>query len=143
MERLIEFSSNHWILVSSFFAVLGLIFVSFFSIIFKKYGSVSPIQATTMMSHEDAVILDVREPNEFLDGHIINAIHIPVNKINSKLTQLEKHKNKPIIISCRSGNRSAQACNLLSKSGFELIYNLEGGLMAWQDAGLPVKKGKK
>jgi len=56
------------------------------------------------------------------------------------LTELDKFKESPVVICCRSGHRSAQACGQLKKSGFEKIHNLEGGTLAWQDAGLPLNK---
>jgi rhodanese-related sulfurtransferase len=77
---------------------------------------------------------------EYSDGHIINAENIPLNSLNNQLQKLEKYKQHPIIAVCRSGSRSAAACNTLRKAGFEQVYNLRGGMLAWENAGQPVRR---
>jgi rhodanese-related sulfurtransferase len=98
---------------------------------------VSPQQAVMLFNHEDALVLDVREKSEWADGHIANAKHVPLAQIKDRLSDLEKHKDKPIIAVCRSGNRSGHACGILKKAGFEKLHNLTGGMQAWEQAGLP------
>ena len=94
----------------------------------------------TIRGVTNAVVLDVREDNEYLKGHIINSVHIPLSYLSNRIGELDKHKDKPIIVSCRSGQRSGQACAMLKKQGFENVYNLSGGMMAWQNDNLPVTK---
>ena len=101
---------------------------------------VGTLEATQMINHKDAVILDVREDSEFALGHLPNAKHIPLKQLTDRLKELEKFRNKPMIINCRSGARSARACGLLKKQGFENVYNLAGGMNAWSQAGLPIEK---
>ncbi|MBI5329175.1 MAG: rhodanese-like domain-containing protein [Betaproteobacteria bacterium] len=101
---------------------------------------VGPQEAVMLFNHEDALVLDVREPSEWADGHIAKARHIPLGKLKDRLTELEKFKGKPIIAVCRSGNRSGHACGLLKKSGFENLHNLAGGMSAWEQAGLPKER---
>lgn len=100
--------------------------------------SLTPLQATLMINREDALVLDVREPAEWSKGHIPNARHIPLGQIEKRLAELDKFKNRPIIVSCASGNRSSSVCSTLRKAGFEKVYNLAGGLPAWEQAGQPV-----
>ena len=88
----------------------------------------------------DAVVLDVRSMAEFKDGHILNAVNVPLNGLSNNLKQLEKYRDKPIVAVCRSGSRSGSACSLLRKHGFEKVKNLRGGMMAWESASLPVKR---
>jgi rhodanese-related sulfurtransferase len=87
-------------------------------------------------------VLDVREESEYAQGHILNAVHIPLKMLSDKIGRLEKYRNRPIVASCLSGNRSGQACRVLKKNGFEKIHNLKGGISAWQNASLPLIKGK-
>jgi rhodanese-related sulfurtransferase len=101
---------------------------------------VSPQEAVLLFNHEDAMVLDVREQSEWLDGHISKAKHIPLGQLKNRLADLDKFKNKPIVAVCRSGNRSGRACGILKKAGFENVHNLSGGMMAWQQAGLPHEK---
>ena len=141
MEQLIEFTTNHIILTSAFFALLVLLMMDLFSASLRGYQSATPSDATQLINREDALVLDIREDNEYHSGHIVNSVHIPLGHLDKRITELEKHKAKPIIVGCRSGSRSARACSMLKKQGFEHIYNLKGGIMAWQHANLPITKG--
>jgi rhodanese-related sulfurtransferase len=96
--------------------------------------------ALQMINHKNAFILDVRQPEEYKSGHIINATLIPLGSLSSRISELAKYKNKPVIVVCRSGNRSGSACAILAKEGFTEAYNLSGGMMAWQRANLPTRK---
>lgn len=104
-------------------------------------------EAKKMVGKEDVFILDVRSPSEFNSSHIEGAILIPVkNSGGSNLSpdQLlearidEVPKNKKILVYCRSGNRSALASQILVNAGYSQVYNMEGGISAWTDAGYPV-----
>jgi rhodanese-related sulfurtransferase len=139
MEQLLEFAGNHIILVTAFFVVLGMLIFNL-SMGGGGKGNVDPQQATMMINHEDAVVVDVRPMSDFNKGHIVNSINIPFNGFTNQMGQLEKKKKKPIIVSCRSGSQSQSACRQLRKAGFENVYNLRGGIMAWQSANLPVSK---
>ena len=90
------------------------------------------------MSHDNAIIIDVRESSELGNGMIRDAIHIPLGSLKDRVSELEKYKDKPVVMACRSGNRSAHALGILRKSGFTDLYNLKGGVMAWQHASLPL-----
>jgi rhodanese-related sulfurtransferase len=96
--------------------------------------------ALQLINHKDAVVVDVREPDEFKGGHLLNAKHIPLGKLSDRVGELERYRDRPIVVVCRSGNRSATACALLSRQGFTQVYNLSGGVTAWQKAGLPLEK---
>jgi len=109
----------------------------------RGFKEIEPLAAVQMLNHENSIILDVREDSEYKDGHIIDAIHIPLGKLDQRMAELEKFREKSIIVNCRSGHRSSSACAKLRKSGFETIYNLKGGVMAWQSAGLPLQKPTK
>lgn len=101
---------------------------------------IGPQEAVMLFNHQDALILDVRENSEFADGHIAKAKHVPVGQLKTRLSELEKFKDKPIVAVCRSGNRSGHACGVLRKAGFENVYNLAGGMGAWEQANLPREK---
>lgn len=143
MEQIVEFTGNHPGLVIAFGVILGLLVWSFLGESISGIKSVLPQDATLLINHENAIILDVRQESEYVNGHIINSIHIPLNNLATKISSLEKYRNRPIIANCMTGNRSSSACRTLKKHGFEQVYNLKGGVMAWQNANLPIKKGKK
>ncbi|MCU7915485.1 MAG: rhodanese-like domain-containing protein [Candidatus Thiodiazotropha sp. (ex Gloverina cf. vestifex)] len=139
MQQLIEFTMNHWILVTAFVLIAAYLI---YTLTLGDKGAVDPAAATEMINHQQAVVVDVRPSADFHKGHIINAINIPSNGFNNQISTLNKHKDKPIIISCRSGAQSSAACQQLKKSGFEQVYNLKGGILAWQNANLPITRKK-
>jgi rhodanese-related sulfurtransferase len=98
----------------------------------------TPAEATLMMNREDALVLDVRETGEWSSGHIHGARHIALAQLEKRMSELEKFKDRPIIICCASGNRSSSACGQLKKGGFEKVYSLDGGVSAWLTANLPL-----
>lgn len=138
--RYIEFLTNHYVLTGAWIVVAGMLVYSFFSARLRGFSSVQPSLATQLINRENAIILDVREDNEYREGHIINSVHIPVGYLNNRLNELEKHKDQPIIVGCRSGQRSSQACGILKKHGFDKVYNLSGGIMGWKNDNLPLTK---
>ncbi len=101
---------------------------------------VGPQEAVMLFNHQDALVLDVREASEYRDGHIPKAMHIPLRQLKARLKELERHRDRPIVAVCRTGNRSSYACRLLRKAGFERVHNLAGGMVAWEQAGLPSER---
>lgn len=102
---------------------------------------VSPAEAVLLMNRENAIMLDVREENEFATGHIPEAKNIPLSKLTERAGELKKYQQKPVVVNCQGGVRSATACGQLKKAGFTNLYNLKGGINAWNEAKLPVAKG--
>jgi rhodanese-related sulfurtransferase len=89
----------------------------------------------------DFIILDVRTPSEYADGHIEGAINIDFYSSAFEETLKTLDRDDTYLIYCRSGNRSGQARNLMEGLGFAEVYNLSGGINAWQDAGLATVQG--
>lgn len=101
----------------------------------------SPAEATQLINRENAYILDVRGADEFDKGHLPEAKNIPVDKLADRLGELEKFKERAMLVCCAAGIRSAKACGQLKKAGFAKAQSLAGGVDAWVGAGYPVKKG--
>jgi rhodanese-related sulfurtransferase len=139
MEQIFEFAGNHLALTAGLVVVLFLLAQNLLADVGGK-GSVTPQQTTELINRRDAIVIDVRPIADFSKSHIINAINIPASKLQNQLTQLEKHKGVPIVMACRSGAQSSSACKTLIKNGFEEVYNLKGGIMAWESANLPVSR---
>jgi len=106
-------------------------------------SSLSPIEATLKINREDAIVIDVREQNEYVQGHIPNAKHIPLGAIEKRAGELDAFKSKPVILCCAMGSRSSSAAQTLRTLGFEQVFNLQGGISAWQQAGQPVSGKRK
>ncbi len=112
----------------------------------QLFGS-STVQAVSareaqakLNSAEPPFLLDVRQPNEYHAGHIAGAVLIPLGDLHNRATELPQ--DREILCVCRSGSRSGSAARQLAVLGFKSL-NLSGGLLAWQRAGLPVKKGRQ
>ncbi len=106
-------------------------------------NSLTPTQATLLINREDAQIVDVREPAEYAAGHLPESRNIPAARLEERAGELDKFKDTPLILICQTGARSSAACPRLAKLGFAKVSNLGGGLNAWREAGLPLKKGTK
>lgn len=129
--------------------LIGIVVVSglglLWPLLFRPVGkAVNPGEATLLINREEAAVLDVREPAEFAAGHIPEALNIPVAQLGERLGELEKYREKPLIVCCAAGMRSNKACAELKKQGFAHLNNLSGGVDAWVAAGYPLKKaGRK
>lgn len=143
MDQYIEFATNHYLLVFSLVCVIFLLLQDLLSNSFNKFESVSPLIAVTKMNSDNTKVLDIRDANEFVKSHIENAINLPLDKLEERISSLEKHKNQPLIVVCQTGARSVSACKILTKAGFEQVFNLNGGMQSWEDNKLPIKISNK
>jgi len=140
MQQLPTFIANHWELFLALVIIIGLLFGSGLTGRLRGVRRVTPAAAIQLINHEQAKVLDVREANEYTEGHILNSIHIPLTTLEKRVGELEKYRKYPIIVSCRSGSRSENACSSLKKHGYEMVFNLGGGILAWKNANFPVNK---
>lgn len=143
MEQYLEFISNHYLLTLALVVVSYLLLQDFFESAFKKFESLSPLIAVTKMNSDDTVIVDVREPHEYLKAHIENSINIPLRKFSDEISTLEKQKKFPIIVVCQNGSASTTACKELTKANFEHVFNITGGMQSWEDSKFPIKSSTK
>lgn len=139
MDQLIEFVGNNLLLVGAALIVAAMLIHNIATDVGTK-NNIDPHRATELINRQDALVVDVRPMADFNKGHIINARNIPMGSLEKQLAQLEKHKDKPVIVACRSGAQSAVAARQLRKHGFEGVHNLKGGILAWQSANLPVSR---
>jgi rhodanese-related sulfurtransferase len=102
--------------------------------------SVNTLQATQLINREDALVLDVRDAAAYAAGHILGAKNLPLEQLEKRAGELDKHKAKPVIVACDSGTSSTRAVKLLKARGFENAVNLSGGFRAWLQGGLPVER---
>jgi len=94
--------------------------------------------ARKMIEDDQIQVIDVREPNEYAEGHIPGVKLVPLNTLLSRPSDFITHDN--ILFVCQMGQRSALACEMAAAIGMEKIYNLEGGTTAWAKAGLPIER---
>lgn len=135
-----DFLVNNLALVALFLASGALLVWPEISRAAGGASSLGTLEATRLMNQAGTLVLDVREADEFAAGHLPKARHIPLKDLDSRLAELAKFKDKPVIVTCRTGARSGSACRALKKAGFTNVHNLKGGVPAWQQASLPIEK---
>jgi rhodanese-related sulfurtransferase len=135
MDQVFEFVGNHPILIGSFAVLLALFIRNEMA---RGGQSVSAQQLVDLVNREGAVVVDVRDKNEFASGHIVDAINIPLATLENRLSDLEKKKAQPIVIACKMGQHSGSAGTILRKNGFENVRRLTGGIAEWRNQNLPV-----
>ncbi len=141
MQQLLEFSSNHWDMVLALIIILMMLTLNLFGARMRGYRDVAPSEAVRLINQENAQVLDVREEKEFAGGHIVDSQLLPLGQLKARVDELDK--SRPVLAVCRSGQRSGSACAMLRKAGFDNVYNLRGGVMAWAGANLPLQKPAK
>lgn len=137
MAQWIEFVGNHYLLVAAFFMILGALLVTESR---KSGKGVSIHEAVQLINKSAAVVLDVRGVNDFKEGHIVDAINIPVSELNKRLGELDDYRNIPIIVTCAVGQHAGTVGRQLTAAGFSNVVRLSGGISAWRAASLPVIK---
>ena len=140
MDRYLEFILNHYILSLALAVVTFLLIQEFFDTAFKRFDSISPMLAVQKIDDERTIVIDVRESPDFIQGHIVNAINAPLSKLAEQLPNLQNYQKNLLLVTCQTGTRAAAAAKLLTKSGFDHVLILTGGMDAWQnDYKLPIK----
>ncbi len=135
-----DFVIKYWYLFLAFIVVLVMLVLGPVTQLLHGIKNINAWEAVKLINHESAVVVDVSEPQEFKTGHIPDAINIPLGGLAGRVKELEKHKSKPVVFTCRTGNRSSRGAVVLRKQGFEKVYALAGGLAAWEKDNLPLAK---
>jgi|TARA_B100001250_G_scaffold11860_2_gene10339 rhodanese-related sulfurtransferase len=137
MEQLLTFIGNHPLLVS-LFVVLLMLFIR--NEVVRGGPAIATQELVALVNQEEAVILDVRPKEEFGEGHIVGAINIPYDKLDDRFSELNRFKEKALVVVCKMGQHSGAAGLLLKKHGFEKVSRLKGGILEWRGQNLPVTK---
>ncbi len=140
MQQFIEFFGNHTILFMAFFATLGMLIYTEYTRSFSGVAALTPYAATQKLNSGNAIFIDVREDAEYKAGHVLNARNMPVNGLDNRLHELDKFKEKDVVVYCENGMRASKATSKLRKNGFSNLFTLAGGLTAWEKANLPTVK---
>lgn len=139
MEHLGQFITNHWQLWLALIVILLLIFITELITTKKKAKQLSPQSAVDLINNENAVVIDIRDKENYKNGHIIDSINASAEDFDQP--KFNKYKNKPIILVCEKGIQTQSLATKLNTQGYQ-SFVLAGGLAAWQSADLPVVKGK-
>lgn len=130
---------NIWLIVIAATSGLGLLF----PMIKRRFSGIPGVgvgEAVLLINRRDAVVIDVREQAEYAQGHLPDARNVPLSQLKTRLEELARFKARPVLVHCATGSRSHDAAELLKAGGFAEVFNLQGGIGAWQQAGMPVEK---
>ena len=144
MHQYIEFLTSNPVLSLAWIGIVVALISSVVKEKNAKYKTISINEATALVNNEDGMFLDIRNRDEFRKGHIVGSVHILPSQIQRQNTpELEKHKAAPIIVVCKTGQTAQESANQLSKDGFTNVNVLKDGLIAWNEANLPLVASKK
>ena len=141
-NRLLAFAGEHQLLS---FLLVGLtlaIVYTEFSRLTSGFKAVDPAGLTALINRQDALLVDVSAVPDFEKGHIAGARHVQMSQFDADNKVLSRVRELPVAVVCRTGNTSAEAAKKLVKAGFKQVYWLDGGIAAWQQADLPLVKGR-
>ncbi len=137
MALFFEFLGEQWLLVA---ALLATIMLLVFHESRRGGAALTPRQLVALVNQENALVIDLREPAEYKRGHIVDAINLPYNKLAERITELERHRERPLVMVCRMGTQAGAAGRQLAAKGFQRVHRLGGGVMEWQAQQLPLVK---
>ncbi len=140
LTQVSEFAANHPMLVIAFATLLSLVVFNEVKSATQRFVSLTPAAAVQLMNTEDVVIVDLREPAETVGGKITKAVQIPFSAMTQRVSELEKYKEKTVLLYDKTGARTASVCKTLTKNGFNKVFSLSGGIVAWQEAHMPLSK---
>lgn len=140
MSQLVEFVSNHPFLVLLFLAALFLFLNALYKEKSRAFQNVNVDQLTRLVNQQNAQLIDVRPKEAYDQGHIVNAISMPLSDITEGKARFDKLKKKPVVVYCQVGKSSLTACQQLTQAGLEPVFNLQGGINAWISDKLPLSK---
>ena len=134
MALFLEFLAEQWLLTAALLAVIIMLFMHETR---KSGTALSPQQAITLVNAEQGVFLDLRDAAAYKQGHIVDALHIPAAKLGDRIAELEKYRDKPIVLVCKMGQQSGGAGKQLKAAGYDKVYKMSGGMMEWGNLQLP------
>ena len=136
-----DFIAHNLLLIALFFASGAMLLWPEISKLIGVGGNeIGTLEATRLLNQSGTLVIDVRDEKEYAAGHLPRARNVPLNDLEKKAAELQKFREKPVIVTCRSGPRAGAATRVLKRAGFSNVYVLKGGVAAWQQASLPLEK---
>ena len=135
-----QFLWDHILYVALMVASAGVLVWPTISGLLAGARHIGTLEATRLMNQGNALVMDVRDSAEFASGRIPKSKNVPLPELEKRMGEVNKFKEKPVIVTAGPGNREGRAMRALKAAGFSQIYALKGGVNAWREAGLPVEK---
>ena len=141
-DQLLAFAGRHMLLAMALVGLTLAILWNEISRLFRGYKALRPAALTALINREDALVVDLSPVVDFEKGHIPGSRNVQPSQFDPESKQLANAKALPVVAVCRTGQASASAAKRLKRAGFEHVYWLDGGIAAWQQADLPLVKGR-
>lgn len=138
MDQIVEFSTNHPLLVTGFLAVLGLLVWTEVMRKLRGVAELSPAQAVPWINDPNAVVVDISAAADFNRGHIVNARNLPPSRLAKPDAEILKLKDRKLLVVCKSGQTAVAAAQSLRKLGAAEVAILKGGMAQWRSEQFPV-----
>lgn len=141
MEQVLEFIANHPLLIAAAVVTGAILLYNELRMAGQGKSMISPDQAVRLMN-QGAVLLDLRKPEEFQDGHLAGAKNLQLADLDEGIEALKRHRGKPVIAYDDKGLTTSRAVAKLRNEQFEHVFSLRGGVTAWREEHLPLVKPK-
>jgi rhodanese-related sulfurtransferase len=139
MNQLVEFASHHALIVAGL--VAALLAVAFYELRLRATGALQVSAADAVrLINRGALVIDVRKPDEYAAGHIVNARNVGLDKLQQGDDAIKKQKDKILVTVCATGSIAGKAADVLRRAGYANVFNLRGGLATWRAENLPLVK---
>ncbi len=142
LQALLAFLGEHPILSLALVGITLALVYTEIARLFSGFKAVNPAGLTELINREDALLVDLSAQGDFEKGHIPGARNVAPSQFDPESKLLAKARDLPVALTCRAGTASAEAAKKLVKAGFKRVYWLDGGVAAWQQANLPLAKGR-
>jgi len=141
-EELLAFANRNLYLSLGLVAITVALVYTEIARLLRGYKSLRPAELTALINRENALVVDLSPSGDFEKGHIAGSRSVAVSQFDPESKLLAKARSLPVVVTCRNGQASAGAAKRLKKAGFEQVYWLDGGVQGWQQADLPLVKGR-
>jgi rhodanese-related sulfurtransferase len=135
MALFTEFLLEQWILAAALLVAVGMLV---FHEMRKAGPALTPQEAINLVNAEDGVFVDLRDSGEYKQGHIADALHIPMVKLEARQDELKAYRERPVILVCKMGQQAGAAAKQLRAGGYGKVYKMAGGMLEWRNLQLPV-----
>jgi rhodanese-related sulfurtransferase len=142
LHKLPRFLSNHWELSLLFVALVIALLATQVMVLLRKYKQLTPAGLTQLINRDTPLLIDLSAIADFEKMHVPGAKHVAMSQFDPEHKDLVKARELPVVVMDKDGRTSDGAAQRLIKAGFTRVYTLGGGVLAWQQAQLPVAKGK-
>lgn len=142
LEELLAFAGRHQLLSIGLVGLTVAIVANEVAQLFRGYKALRPAGLTALVNRDNALVVDLRPMADFEKGHIPGSKNVQMSQFDPENKQLAAAKSLPVVLVCKTGQTAGQAAKRLKKAGFEHVHVLDGGIGAWQQADLPLAKGR-